>query len=91
MSFKIDMHIDLVFVWSITERGEPYLELVPKNRPNDVKAEFTFDADTLLNGLNEDLASDTVDIEEWTDLANFMKATAEKIENRLKEHLNEDN
>lgn len=86
MSFKLNL--DLEFFWSITERGEPHVELAPKNRPENVKAAFTFDKETLLRGLYADLdelpSDPDFDMDEWSDLVVWMRDTADTIEDAMR-------
>lgn len=86
MSFKVNL--DLEFFWSITDNNELKVELAPKNRPEDVKAEFTFDADTIVDGLDEDLeelscGDSDVDLGEWLGLAQSLRSIAHTIESRI--------
>lgn len=83
MTMKIT--VDLVHEWSITEKGESHVDLVPKNRPNDIKASFTFETQMFVDALNEDIDNDTLDIEEWLDAAEYHERTAAAIRNILKE------
>ncbi len=86
MSFKVNL--DLEFFWSITDNNELKVELAPKNRPEDVKAEFTFDAETIVAGLDEDLeelsyGDADVDLGEWLGLAQSLRNLANIIDARI--------
>lgn len=89
MSVKVD--IDLVFVWSITEKGEPHVDLVPKNRPNDIKSSFTFDEDCFIEAIQADIENNKFEPDEWLDIIHFFNSTAEKIKEIVKEEMNDDN
>ena len=82
MTFRVNL--DLEHFWSITDNGELQVELAPKNRPDDVKAEFTFDRNELLRALGEDLKDKyedpSLDIDEWDDLINWLRTTADQLE-----------
>lgn len=82
MTFKVNL--DLEHYWSITDRGELCLELAPKNRPDDVKAEFTFKRAELIDALEEDIAEKfkdpSLDIDEWSDLISWLRTTADQLD-----------
>ena len=82
MTFKVNL--DLEHFWSINERGEPMLELAARNRPDDVKAEFTFTKPELVAAYQEDLAdkfrNPELDISDWDDFINWLRSTADALE-----------
>lgn len=89
MTFKVNL--DLEFFWSITDDNELKVELAPKNRPEDVKAEFTFSPETILAGLDEDLEdlstgyAPDVDLGEWQGLAESLRGLADRIDEKIGE------
>lgn len=86
MSFKVNL--DLEHFWSINDEGELVLELAPKNRPDDVKAEFTFSRKLMLDALADDakekFEDPSVNIDEWFDLIKWLRGTAEALEGSMK-------
>ena len=88
MVMKITMTLD--HVWSITDAGWLSVETVPKNQPNKILGEFTFDDDTVLDSLDEDIRikkdeDPSYDIADWINLKNNLLELSQAIQDKLDE------
>lgn len=87
MSQQIKVGLDQV--WSITDEGFLRVEATAPGNPNHVLGQFTFDEDTILEDLKQDIEDHEdghhVDFLDWVNLSNALRYLADHIDLLLEE------